>query len=831
MDKKLILLFSFCVILIGCNDLNGTNIQETKYNIFYNGNGNTSGSVPMDNNLYLSGEEAVVMGKGSLEKTGYEFINWNTNQQGTGNSFNSGEKIAINSSNVTLYAIWNEQGKYTVTFETFDGSSVQSLENVISGSKITKPTNPTKANSAFEGWFIDEEFETAWDFQNDVVVNNLTLFAKWRSTLYQHEVTNIYHLQVGFYVVIYWTNPIDSNFSHVRIIPAGFEWADSSALDQEPGITSYSVLDFANTEYLIIKCIGKDGNVSEGIKYYLSNMANPIASDFNISGLGTYTYDGNTRTVTITPKVGSSQGEITIYYNGSTTAPIAVGTYTVTFDVAAITGFNAATGLTAGTLVINEATTVAFFTGLTADGSTITATTKLSITFDKDISNLSVGDIILIPGSTNASKGALTSIGNGVYELELTSITSDGEIIVTISKNGYTITPDSLTVSIFTGPIMVTNTNDWNTALNTIKTGGNNKSYTINVVGDVAVPGNTSNTFGAVSNLTVTLTGNGKLYLTERGNLVRIATSNQTLIIDGTDLFLEGLTSGKNGATQNNNTNVISVSNGRLELRNGTISGNTGATSGGGVGFWGSTFIMTGGTITGNTCSSYGGGIFIQSATFEMSGGIINDNTASVGGGIYIDQSDSNFIMTGGNITGNTCYGSYGSGGGGVYFYGSFTMAGGNISNNNATNGSGGGIYVNGIFLMSDGIISSNSTNNSGGGVFVGGTFTMTGGILSGNTSSSTNGGGGVYISYSNGHSSWGNFNKTGGIIFGNDAENNEDKNIAVSDTKGHAVLCSDIYTADYYRDITLNKNDNLNTKNDPFPTNAGETLNGWTRP
>jgi hypothetical protein len=87
----------------------------------------------------------------------------------------------------------------------------------------------------------------------------------------------------------------------------------------------------------------------------------PTASDFNISGL-TQVFNYDARPVSITPKSGESQGQITIYYAGtggtayskSTDAPWAVGAYTVTFDVSAAAGFNAVTGLNAGTLNITS---------------------------------------------------------------------------------------------------------------------------------------------------------------------------------------------------------------------------------------------------------------------------------------------------------------------------------------------------------------------------------------------------------------------------------------------------------------------------------------------
>ena len=79
---------------------------------------------------------------------------------------------------------------------------------------------------------------------------------------------------------------------------------------------------------------------------------NPITSDFNIGNLTQSV--GNITPVTITPKAGKSTGTITIYYNGSTTIPVTIGTYTVTFNVAEAPGWNAANGLAGGTLTIDN---------------------------------------------------------------------------------------------------------------------------------------------------------------------------------------------------------------------------------------------------------------------------------------------------------------------------------------------------------------------------------------------------------------------------------------------------------------------------------------------
>ena len=85
----------------------------------------------------------------------------------------------------------------------------------------------------------------------------------------------------------------------------------------------------------------------------------PVIDDFDISGLGPFTYNGSQRTVSITSKAGKSGGAITVLYNSSTTAPTDAGNYTITFNIAASGNYDAVNGLSAGTLVINTATPVA----------------------------------------------------------------------------------------------------------------------------------------------------------------------------------------------------------------------------------------------------------------------------------------------------------------------------------------------------------------------------------------------------------------------------------------------------------------------------------------
>jgi len=87
--------------------------------------------------------------------------------------------------NLTLYAKWNPDPPTgttsTVTFQANGGSAVAS-QTVATGSKITKPTDPTLSGSTFAGWYTDTSYATAWNFTTDSITGNMTLFAKWTTS-------------------------------------------------------------------------------------------------------------------------------------------------------------------------------------------------------------------------------------------------------------------------------------------------------------------------------------------------------------------------------------------------------------------------------------------------------------------------------------------------------------------------------------------------------------------------------------------------------------------------------------------------------------------------
>ncbi|MGF7047766.1 putative repeat protein (TIGR02543 family) [Paenibacillus sp. DS2015] len=79
-------------------------LPSPKYAI-YSGNGNTGGTIPTTK-IYTQDQEIIIEDySGNLTKTGYTFVGWNTEADGSGNVYDPGD--AYNGGDdLTLYAVW-----------------------------------------------------------------------------------------------------------------------------------------------------------------------------------------------------------------------------------------------------------------------------------------------------------------------------------------------------------------------------------------------------------------------------------------------------------------------------------------------------------------------------------------------------------------------------------------------------------------------------------------------------------------------------------------------------------------------------------------------------
>ena len=107
-------------------------------------------------------------------KEGYRFDDWYYDNNGSEAKWNFDTDTVTRA--MTLKAKWVQT--YTVTFETSGGSAVGPV-TVDAGSTVTKPADPMKSGHNFGGWYKDSTLQTPWNFANDTVTADTTLYAKW----------------------------------------------------------------------------------------------------------------------------------------------------------------------------------------------------------------------------------------------------------------------------------------------------------------------------------------------------------------------------------------------------------------------------------------------------------------------------------------------------------------------------------------------------------------------------------------------------------------------------------------------------------------------------
>lgn len=154
---------------------NPTTPTVKKYTVTFNSNGGSE----VNSQTVIEGGKASKPSNPS--RSGFTFAGWTLN--GNIYDFNS----AVNG-NITLVAKWDENVKaqYTVTFNSNGGSEVSS-QTITEGSKVSRPSDPTKTGYNFGGWLLND---STYDF-NSSVNSNITLVAKWNQKSYTVKVSSV----------------------------------------------------------------------------------------------------------------------------------------------------------------------------------------------------------------------------------------------------------------------------------------------------------------------------------------------------------------------------------------------------------------------------------------------------------------------------------------------------------------------------------------------------------------------------------------------------------------------------------------------------------------
>jgi uncharacterized repeat protein (TIGR02543 family) len=361
------------------------------YGVTYDSNGSTGvGNVPVDSTSYAAGATVSVLGAGTLNRTGFSFVDWNTAANGSGSSYAPGGTFSMPVAGVTLYAIWSAN-TYAVTYNansSTGGTPADTSSPYDSGDTVNVLGAGTLTRTGYS--FVD--WNTAADGSGSsyapggtfsMPAADVTLYAIWTANTYGVTYAGNGATGVG-------NVPVDSN-SYVagttvsvlgntgNLVNTGYSFVDwntaanGSGTSYVPegtfsmpsaGVTLYAIWT-ANTYGVTYSSNGATGNVPvDSTSYAAGATVSVLGNTGNLVNTGYSFVDWNT----------AANGSGTSYVAGGTFSMPAAGVTLYAIWTANILPEKTTTGLTMSkTSVIYGAETAETFTvtvtGQSGDGS------------------------------------------------------------------------------------------------------------------------------------------------------------------------------------------------------------------------------------------------------------------------------------------------------------------------------------------------------------------------------------------------------------------------------------------------------------------------------
>ncbi len=263
--------------------------EKETFSITYNGNGNTSGDVPVDVNEYELNSSAVLKeNEAGLTKPGYRFIGWCADKDGNGTQYAPTDTLTI-LGNTVMYAVWQQIITYKVTYHGNDNTGGTVPYDSVAyeeGNKVPVLPNSgalTRTAYVFAGWNTspDGKGTQLYPGSSFSIDSTTTLYARWTK-----EQT---------YTVSYDANgntsgtaPVDNNHY------VGGEFAIAAI---NTGNLSKSKYSFAGWN---TKPDGSGTTYQTGVSFpVIANIT--LYAKWTLSKTYTITYNGNSNTAGVVP--------------------------------------------------------------------------------------------------------------------------------------------------------------------------------------------------------------------------------------------------------------------------------------------------------------------------------------------------------------------------------------------------------------------------------------------------------------------------------------------------------------------------------------------------
>lgn len=128
---------------------------------------------------------------------GYTFAGWYANPECDGDEYDFTSDV---SENTTVYAKWT----VAVTFNMQGHGTAPEVQNVKVGGLVTKPDDPVSDDPdyVFVGWYKDADCTEKFNFNSDTVDVATTIYAKWKTTYPELEVSTPYQTTFGAKIML-----------------------------------------------------------------------------------------------------------------------------------------------------------------------------------------------------------------------------------------------------------------------------------------------------------------------------------------------------------------------------------------------------------------------------------------------------------------------------------------------------------------------------------------------------------------------------------------------------------------------------------------------------
>ena len=167
------------------------NSETTACYVSFNKNAN-SATGTMTNELFFS-TTAQPLNPCSFSLTGYNYLGWNTEADGSGTSYSDGQTITV-TNDMTLFAQWGKI--YTVTFNANKGSGSMAAQAYTESISQDLTANTfTRTGYDFAGWNTEADGNgTSYSDEEAITVtSDMTLYAQWQP----HAYNITYNLDAG----------------------------------------------------------------------------------------------------------------------------------------------------------------------------------------------------------------------------------------------------------------------------------------------------------------------------------------------------------------------------------------------------------------------------------------------------------------------------------------------------------------------------------------------------------------------------------------------------------------------------------------------------------